>query len=264
MRTILQFLLILSVFGLWSCASSAPSPTATTAATTGPATPQPMDEAQAAWQTWLTALQQGRCEEVEQGLARQSPFWAAREGLLQACRQGGEALAPWQGLRVARGEQISAERVVLHLESPQGPRFAVMYAEDGQWKYGGDVFAEWQPQPALCAHDGVAALWGPVWDRAAAVTVGLTLTNQGQQPLRWQAPCARLEWADGSAIPAEACPETVTLAPGETWRGELVFPKPAAAQGRPWTARPQRIVLENLQAGDDAPGRLLCTWHEGP
>ncbi|NPA31693.1 MAG: hypothetical protein GXO37_06835 [Chloroflexi bacterium] len=262
---------LLGVLGLTACTRAPTTPTPGDAKSQPVGTPiaaaTPADaaiaEARAALEAWLEALRAGRCEDVLAGLAQNSPLWAGREALDKACREGGEAVERWKALRVGEGSALPDGRVVFRLQDHGTQAYAIMVQEDGQWRYAGDVFSEWTPRPAECANETLHALWGPVWDRGAAVTVGLTLTNQGAETLTWETPCARLRWPDGHEVEAQNCPAGIALAPGETWRGELLFPKPEAERGHPWQEPPNRIWIESLRAGDESLD-LVCTWRGGP
>ncbi|NPA26407.1 MAG: hypothetical protein GXO36_02235 [Chloroflexi bacterium] len=216
-------------------------------------------DAHEALERWFQALRAGDCAALVEGLARSSPLWEGRAALELACEQGeGGAWAQWRAARVGPIVDARSDRVVFRLEGVGDDAYAVMVLEDGVWRYAGDVFTAWSPRPGVCEREGLQVLWGPVWDRATGVSVGLTLKNEGEGTRTWQAPCATLEWADGQTASAATCPEVV-LGPGDVWRGELFFPKPAEQQGHPWAARPQRVQLTNLRQGDQTVS-LRCTW----
>ena len=184
--------------------------------------------AEQALQDWIDALKSGDCEQVLSGLARSVDYWNPDAIPADVC-QTFDATS-WTGMEIVSVVAANEHRVIFRVRFPasmasaQTHGYVVMIHENGKWRYAGDILRalEIRPKPALT--EGLEITVGPVWERVDALTLVVSIHNQGKDAIAWATPCAWLRWSDGREIEALTCPAD-TIAPGASWSGSLSFAK---------------------------------------
>ena len=220
----------------------------------------PASAARQALQEWIAALESGDCDRVLSGLARSVEYWnpeAMQHDLCQSMPS-----SAWAGMTVESVVAVDDQRVIFRVQfpasSPNAPQqgYAVMVNEDGQWRYAADLLRPLDILPEPIQKDDLQIRVGPAWERVDALTLVITMQSQAPSDLRWASPCARLRWPGGREVNASFCPAEGS-AVGESWQGELTFPK--GAIGREISSLPQTLLIElDSPAG---PVTLQMTLH---